>query len=83
MTNKSPTSSKKLSHSSKMGKDLWPLGESQYYLGHVPSLRLLFPGTENERKVAHWYNASIKLASRFSGDLQRKVARHWDERMKT
>jgi hypothetical protein len=72
------------------GKDLWPLGDSQYYLGYVPNLRPLLPRMENENRIARermvhgiycdWHNASIRLASRIFGDFQRRVAKHWDER---
>lgn len=78
----------------KDGKELWPLGDFQYYLGHVLNLRRLIPqnGKSNEsgsRETNSWdifrlaqrpNNASIRLASRIFGDLQRKVAKHWDER---
>jgi len=71
-------------------KELWPLGDSQYYLGHVPKIEPLMPIRKEETRLereriiygiyCEWHNASIRLASRIFGEIQRKAARHWDER---
>ena len=72
--------------------DLWPLKESQFYLGHVPKLSDVLPHTPNHEgtneisraRTIHgiyceWHNASLRLASRIFGELQRRVTRSWDE----
>jgi hypothetical protein len=53
-------------------KGLWPLGDSQYYLGHVPKLEPLLPPTEEETRLereqvihgifCEWHNTSVRLA---------------------
>ena len=67
---------------------IWPLGDSQYYLGHVPKIREWIQGEELSRltveRLVHgiysdWHNTSVRLASRIFGELQRRVTRAWDE----
>jgi hypothetical protein len=69
---------------------LWPLKESQFYLGHVPRLSDLLPQTHNEmswllrERTMHgtycdWHNTSVRLASQIFGELQRRITRSWDK----
>ncbi|KAK7036888.1 hypothetical protein R3P38DRAFT_2517069 [Favolaschia claudopus] len=62
----------------------WPLRMSQYYLGHIPSLRGFItvaniPGVVKRRKLlthisADWHTTSIRLAGRIFGSIQRTMA---------
>ena len=69
--------------------ELWPLGNSRFYLGHVPPLA---PWTNNvkcgtnsaqERFIYGLYSlfhtSSIRLAGRIFGEAQRKATKEWDE----
>ena len=49
---------------------IWPLGDSQYYLGHVPKIREWIQGEELSRltveRLVHgiytdWHNTSVRL----------------------
>ncbi|KAK7005425.1 hypothetical protein R3P38DRAFT_2794615 [Favolaschia claudopus] len=61
-----------------------PLGHSLYYLGQLPNLDLAFPPSQTSdelgrRKLLHhlaadWHLASIRLAGRIFGCLQREMA---------
>jgi len=64
--------------------DIWPLGNSQYYLGLVPKmqdwLREEGLGSLERERLIHgiyceWYSTGVRLASRIFGELQRKVTR--------
>jgi hypothetical protein len=72
---------------------LWPLKESYFYLGHVPKLSNLLsqlstgPNRIAGERMIHgvyceWHNASVRLASRIFGELQRRVTRSWDKERK-
>ena len=72
---------------------LWPLKASHFYLGHVPKLSNLVPHSLVsssrllwERTIhgvyCDWHNASVRLASRIFGELQRRVTRSWDQERK-
>ncbi|KAK6988969.1 hypothetical protein R3P38DRAFT_2572315, partial [Favolaschia claudopus] len=62
----------------------WPLGHSLYYLGQLPNLDMAFPPSQtsdelSRRKLLHhlaadWHLASIRLAGRIFGCLQREMA---------
>jgi hypothetical protein len=70
-------------------KNIWPLGDSQYYLGLVPKLQKWIQEEGLERlareRLIHgiycdWHNTGVRLAARIFGELQRKATRQWDER---
>jgi hypothetical protein len=72
---------------------VWPLKESQFYLGHVPKLSNLFPQLlagpdrwQGEWMIhaiyCEWHNASVRLVSRIYGELQRRVTRSWEQERK-
>ena len=61
----------------------WPLARSQYYLGHVPQLKMILKTAISDHirceKIAHsihsiWHMSAIHLTSRIWGDLIRKIA---------
>jgi len=63
---------------------VWPLQYSFFYLGHVPPLEHLLPNSSTGSTLtrsrllytiaADWHLASIRLAGRIWGDLQRTMA---------
>ena len=73
-------------------KDIWPLGNSQFYLGHVPKIEEMLPAMIDENKILRektihgiycdWHNASVRLASRIYGEFQRRIMRRWEEKGK-
>ena len=71
--------------------ELWPLKESQFYLGHVPKLvewlskNCTGASSLMRERLTHgiyceWHNASVRLASRIFGELQRRATRSWDQK---
>jgi len=65
-------------------KDIWPLRDSQYYLGLVPKLQkwiqeegLNCLATEHliHGIYCDWHNMGVRLTSRIFGELQRNVTR--------
>lgn len=66
-------------------ESIWPLHYTFYYLGHMPKIAHLIPttlsgGSTAARKLRHhlttdWHMASIRLAGRIFGDLQREMAK--------
>jgi hypothetical protein len=66
-------------------REIWPLQESAYYLGHIPELndellRTSVPNQITRTRIsygisANWHLASIRLASRIFGQIQRDAAR--------
>jgi len=73
----------------KYDLNVWPLGDSQYYLGYVPKIREWIK-KEKLSQIAlerfehgiycDWHNTGVRLASRIFGELQRRATRAWDER---
>jgi hypothetical protein len=72
---------------------LWPLKESYFYLGHVPKLsNLLSQLLAGSNQIAgertihgvyyEWHKASVRLASRIFGEIQRRVTHSWDKERK-
>jgi hypothetical protein len=72
-------------------EEVWPLKESQFYLGFVPKIqKWMTHETEGlnwitkERMVkgiyCEWHNTGVRLASRIYGELQRRVTRIWERR---
>ncbi|KAJ7138982.1 hypothetical protein C8R44DRAFT_544901, partial [Mycena epipterygia] len=63
---------------------IWPLQYCTFYLGHILKFNHFLPKIPNSDKLAHmqlahhfasdWHTASIRLAGRIWGDVQRRMA---------
>lgn len=71
----------------KNDTELWPLGFSHYYLGHVPPLEkwtnIKDITMTSQKRFLHglfslWHTTNIRLAGRIFGEAQRKATREWE-----